>query len=282
MVEGLRDVAKQRGLQVALYLECEFGSRDFASIAARVKARRLPRRDEVMPGLNSAKVDIAIRLIGRSVAPAACSSSLSGAVATRDGTNQGLDFYGRRLGFRLTDEMTLGRLLPEMGAKMEDDRIFFMTDNTDHHSFLLAHRSLGAMFGDDAASKEITLSQITWQVGTLEAVVHDPDGHTIELYYGIEQIGSYQQLRDAVAWFGKQGAKFIELPAELQPGIDYAAYLQDPEGHCLELHYYMEQVGWDGKPRPAAQRRKIQKPWPATLEPMSDTYVDQVFQGPLG
>lgn len=37
MAEGMRDVAKQRGLAVPLYLEYEFGNRDFASIAARVK-----------------------------------------------------------------------------------------------------------------------------------------------------------------------------------------------------------------------------------------------------
>lgn len=369
----------------------------------------------------------------------------------------GLDFYGRQLGFRLTDEMTLGKLLPEAAAGMEDDRLFFMTHNTDHHSFLLAHRSLGAMFGDDAGSKDITLSQITWQVGTLEEVVRaaeyfgqgnaeirrsgrdmpgsnwhvyvrDPDGHTVELYYGIEQIGllgrskpfemyyrrfdqtpplpqmsdfteaaeaagrgvnvlsgyamrelleggdcdvggvklprpfkvtkigpvglfvndvavseafyrdvmgftvtetiqwrgqrcvfmrhgnehhsiklyprairaelglsehtscvsmgmqvgSYRQLCDAVAWFRGKGARFIDLPAELHPGIDYCAHVQDPEGHCLQLYYYMEQVGWDGRPRPASQRRPVQTPWPEALDPLSDTYVDQVFQGPLG
>jgi len=37
MAEGMRDVAKRRGLNVPLYLEYEFGTRDFASIAARVK-----------------------------------------------------------------------------------------------------------------------------------------------------------------------------------------------------------------------------------------------------
>lgn len=37
MAEGMRDVTKQRGLAVPLYLEYEFGTRDFASIAARVK-----------------------------------------------------------------------------------------------------------------------------------------------------------------------------------------------------------------------------------------------------
>lgn len=37
MAEGMRDAAKQRRLEVPLYLEYEFGTRDFASIAARVK-----------------------------------------------------------------------------------------------------------------------------------------------------------------------------------------------------------------------------------------------------
>src|SRR5207245_11002922 len=34
---GARDVAAQRGLKVALYLEYEFGTRDFGPIAARIK-----------------------------------------------------------------------------------------------------------------------------------------------------------------------------------------------------------------------------------------------------
>lgn len=37
MAEGMREVTRQRGLQIPLYLEYEFGNRDFASIAARVK-----------------------------------------------------------------------------------------------------------------------------------------------------------------------------------------------------------------------------------------------------
>jgi hypothetical protein len=41
------------------------------------------------------------------------------------------------------------------------------------------------------------------------------------------------------------------------------------------------QLGWDGKPRPRA-RRQVSQEWPETLEPLSDTYMDQVYQGPLG
>jgi hypothetical protein len=44
----------------------------------------------------------------------------------------------------------------------------------------------------------------------------------------------------------------------------------------------MEQIGWDGRVRAPAERRRIETPWPEALEPLSDTYVDQVFQGPFG
>lgn len=371
--------------------------------------------------------------------------------------DEGLAFYGGLLGFQLTDETSLGKLMSGAAPAMEDDRLFFMTHNTDHHSFLLAHRSLGAMFGDDAGSKDITLSQITWQVGSLEEVVkaagyfsegvaeirrigrdmpgsnwhvyvRDPDGHTVELYYGMEQVGllgnskphamydrrfreqpslpqisdlteraqalargvdthsgyairdlvtdathdvegvllprpfkitkigpaglfvndiaaseafyrdvmgfvttevvdwqghrcvfmrhgnehhslklypkaaraalglsehtscvsmglqvgSYRQLRAAVAWLAEKGARRVSLPAELSPGIDYCAHFMDPDGHCVQLFYYMEQVGWTGAPRSAAQRRPVAEPWPETLAPLSDTFVDQTFMGPLG
>ena len=56
----------------------------------------------------------------------------------------------------------------------------------------------------------------------------------------------------------------------------------DPDGHCIQLYYYMEQIGWDGRARPAAERRRVNGNWPEALEPLSDTYVDQIFQGPLG
>ena len=371
----------------------------------------------------------------------------------------GIDFYSKLLGFRITDTRDLKKIpgREETARRLEDGRIVFMSHNSDHHAFLLAHKSLGAIFGDDAVSKDITVNQITWQVGTMEEVfaaadyfqekqveirrvgrdmpgsnwhtyIRDPDGHTVELYYGMEQIGwdgrskpesmyyrafrerpelpqiseeqevrdavargidvhagnlmqdrgaeehvvagvrlprpfkivnigpmslfvadvaasasfyrdvlgfavteevtwnghrcvylrngtehhslalfpkalrgelgltastsvatmgiqvgSYRQLRDAVAWLKRSGARFTDaVPAELHPGVDYAAHIVDPAGHCLMLYYYMERVGWDGRPRPASQRRKVAGDWPESIEPLSDTYADPVFMGPLG
>jgi catechol 2,3-dioxygenase-like lactoylglutathione lyase family enzyme len=371
----------------------------------------------------------------------------------------GLDFYARVLGMRITDELDFSKIpgREEMARRLADPRIVFMSHGTDHHAFLLAHKTLGAIFGDDAVSKDVTINQITWQVGSMQEVfaaadyfrdhgveirrvgrdmpgsnwhtyIRDPDGHTVELYYGMEQIGwdarskprdmyyrrfteapalpqmseaqeiadaggkgidihsgyavrdigegrydvdgtwlprpfkitnigpmslfvadvaaseafytgvmgfvrteavtwkghrcvflrngsehhalsllpralraelglnpatscasmgfqvaSWQQLRDAIPYLKKEGVRFTEaIPPELYPGVDYAAHVLDPDGHCLMLYFYMEQIGWDGKPRPAELRRKVNGEWPATLEPLSDTYADQTFQGPLG
>jgi catechol 2,3-dioxygenase-like lactoylglutathione lyase family enzyme len=369
----------------------------------------------------------------------------------------GVEFYNKLLGFKLTDEFDLAKIpgLDEIVKKMEDSRLIFTSYGSDHHALLLAHRSLGSLFGDDKLGADITINQITWQVGTLAEVVNaveffkgkgvpirrvgrdmpgsnwhvyvlDPDGHTVELYYGIEQIGwtgrskpyamyyrrfeevpklpqmseamevvdarqkgieiesgyqyhepagaydvggvlllrpfkvtkigpvglfvkdvarseqfytdllgfvkteevsyrgrrclflrngtehhslalfpkelrqelglsahtscmtfgtevgSYEQLRNAVTFLKEKGVKFVNIPPELYPGIDYAAHVLDSDGHCIQLYYYMEQVGWDGKARAKAERRTVREEWPELLEPLSDTYVDQTFQGPLG
>jgi hypothetical protein len=45
----------------------------------------------------------------------------------------------------------------------------------------------------------------------------------------------------------------------------------------------MEQIGWQAKPRPPEQRRKVTPGvWPEALEPMSDTYMGEPFLGPWG
>jgi catechol 2,3-dioxygenase-like lactoylglutathione lyase family enzyme len=100
--------------------------------------------------------------------------------------------------------------------------------------------------------------------------------------FGIE-LGSYAQLREAVAFLKSRGVVFIDaIPPELYPGIDYSAFALDPDGHCIQLYYYMEQIGWDGRVRSASERRRVTAEWPEVLEPLSDSLVDQVFQGPLG
>ena len=154
-------------------------------------------------------------------------------------------FYTEHLGFVRSEE-TVYR-----GA-----RSVFLRCGAEHHSVGLFPRELRRTLG---------LSE-----------------HTTCMSFGV-QVGTYAQLRAAVAFLKSHGVKFVDsIPPELYPGIDYSAFALDSDGHCIQLYYYMEQIGWDGRVRTAATRRRAATPWPETLEPLSDTYVDQVFQGPLG
>jgi hypothetical protein len=99
--------------------------------------------------------------------------------------------------------------------------------------------------------------------------------------FGVE-VANYAQLRAAKDFLKSSGVTFVDIPPELYPGIDYSAFGFDPDGHCIQLYYYMEQIGWDGRVRSPAERRPVTRDWPEALEPLSDSYVDQVFQGPFG
>jgi len=71
------------------------------------------------------------------------------------------------------------------------------------------------------------------------------------------------------------------LPAELSPGIDYSAFAIDPDGHAIQLYYYMEQIGWDGRPRPAHLRPKVDHAnWPESVPAASDAFNGEVYLGP--
>src|SRR3990167_6959388 len=141
--------------------------------------------------------------------------------------DQGLDFYSRLLGFRVTDTRDFSKVpgREEMAKRLQDPRIVFMSHNSDHHAFLLAHKSLGAIFGDDAVSKDITVNQITWQVGTMEEVFAAAD------YFRGKQVEIRRVGRD-------------------MPGSNWHTYIRDPDGHTVELYYGMEQIGWDGRSKP--------------------------------
>ena len=97
------------------------------------------------------------------------------------------------------------------------------------------------------------------------------------------QVGSYRQLRDARTWLAGRGRTIVDLPSRLHPGIDYAFHVLDPDGQAAMLYFSMEQIGWDGAPRPASMRPYPHAgAWPATLADSPDVYGGETLLGPLG
>jgi len=157
-----------------------------------------------------------------------------------------IGFYRDTLGFIETETVDY-----------KGHRCVFLRNNTEHHSMALYPIGLRSVLGCREDS---------------------------QLFAFAVRLGNYQQLRNAVGFFRAHGCEVREdIPRELYPGVDYTAFVVDPDGQLIQLYTTMEQVGWDGKPRPAADRRRI-KPgdWPDAIEPTSDTGMGEPFLGPLG
>jgi catechol 2,3-dioxygenase-like lactoylglutathione lyase family enzyme len=162
-----------------------------------------------------------------------------------DDVAKALLFYRDTLGLTVTEEIV-----------WNGHRCVFLRCNTEHHSIALYPKALRA---------ELGLSP-----------------HTSLMAFGF-QVAEYSQLRAAVKFLKEKGVTIKTLPAELFPGMGHSALAIDPEGHAMQLYDYMEQIGWDGKPRPASLRPKIDNErMPETLDPQSDSYHGEVFLGPLG
>ena len=156
-----------------------------------------------------------------------------------------LAFYRDDLGLSVTEEIDY-----------RGHRCVFLRANTEHHSMALYPLKL---------REELGLSS-----------------HTTLMSFGV-QLATYRQLRDAVDFLKSNGVKIKYLPAELFPGIDYCAFAIDPDGFAIQLYYYMEQVGWDGKPRPGELRPKIDNAnWPKAVPGQSDSFLGEPYLGPLG
>jgi catechol 2,3-dioxygenase-like lactoylglutathione lyase family enzyme len=153
-------------------------------------------------------------------------------------------FYRDRMGLAVTEESDcLGQ------------RVVHLRTGTEHHT--------------------ITLLPIELR----EALGLDP--RTTLMGYGL-QVGSYRQLRDAAEFLSNEGCTMVKLPREVHTGIDYALHVVDPEGHCVQLYYEMEQVGSAGRTMPAAERRRVTSDWPDQLDRITPTTPNLTFQGPLG
>jgi catechol 2,3-dioxygenase-like lactoylglutathione lyase family enzyme len=153
-------------------------------------------------------------------------------------------FYRELLGFTLTEEVV-----------WQGHRCLFLRCNTEHHSVALLPLAIREVLGLSSHSKCAALGL---------------------------QLANYRQLREAVHFLRERGARVTEaLPSELHPGIDYAAHVFDPDGHCIQLYHAMEQIGWDGKPR--AKESRSARPlsdWPEALAADADAYMGEPYLGP--
>jgi catechol 2,3-dioxygenase len=146
-------------------------------------------------------------------------------------------FYTQILGFRVSD------VYPE---SMVPGGMVFMRCNSDHHGVAL----VGEM---PAKSANLELNHLAFEVATLDEVLRardylrkngvtidfegrrragvqiavefrDPDGHRLEIYWGLDQVGSDGYVRPSSEW---KGAKSLaEAIADPVRGQDTT--LQDP------------------------------------------------------
>ncbi len=99
-------------------------------------------------------------------------------------------FYTQQIGLRVSEE-----------TNWNGHRCVFLRANTEHHTIALYPIELRESLGLRADST-------TFAVGF--------------------QVGSYRQLREARVFLEKRGHRFVAIPSELHPGIDYAFHVLDP------------------------------------------------------
>ncbi|MGH7770086.1 MAG: VOC family protein [Candidatus Binatia bacterium] len=145
-----------------------------------------------------------------------------------------MTFYTQILGFKVSD------VYPE---DMQPGGFAFLRCGTDHHTIALVGGGAGE-------SKQTELHHIAFEVGSVEEVFRvrdrlreknvpitfegrrragcqisveflDPDGHSIEIYWGLDQVGTDGRARPSSEWKGIRGLE--EAVANPVSGQDTAA-----------------------------------------------------------
>ncbi|MDP4594893.1 MAG: VOC family protein [Beijerinckiaceae bacterium] len=140
-----------------------------------------------------------------------------------------LAFYNQDIGFKITDPMDFSKHGPAIAERLkgiEDTNQYFMRHGTDHHSFVLADReTVNRLYATRPHKPNHSINQMTWQVGSLHEVVH------------------------AISFFEDSGVPINRAGRDM-PGSNWHVYPFDPELHRNELYYGIEQIGWNGIPKP--------------------------------
>lgn len=151
-----------------------------------------------------------------------------------------IHFFCDLLGFRISDPMDLAenRADGDELKRIGDTNIWFTRHGTDHHSFVFCDRKVFDRMGRSALSPpDVTVNQLTWQVGSLA------------------------EISSAIDYFTEKRVPIGRAGRDM-PGSNWHVYPYDPEGHRNELYYGIEQIGWLGtaKPKVAYERRFVERP----------------------
>jgi catechol 2,3-dioxygenase len=126
-----------------------------------------------------------------------------------------VEFYAKILGFRVSD------VYPE---SMMAGKMVFMRCNADHHGVALVG-------GIDEESPHKELHHMAFEVATLDEVIR-----------------AREHLR-------KHDVK-ITFEGRRRAGCQIAVEFTDPDGHCLEIYWGLDQIGSEGKIRPPEEWRE--------------------------
>jgi catechol 2,3-dioxygenase len=125
-----------------------------------------------------------------------------------------VDFYTRVLGFTVSDAY------PDT---MMTGRMVFLRCHTDHHTI--------ALIGGGEPSQGHDLHHLAFEVATLDEVLR------------------------ARAHLAAHGV-LIDFEGRRRAGCQVAVEFRDPDGHCLEIYWGLDQVGSGGAVRPPQEWRE--------------------------
>jgi catechol 2,3-dioxygenase-like lactoylglutathione lyase family enzyme len=156
--------------------------------------------------------------------------------------------YRDLLGLRVSDRLDFSERIQnrEILDGLGDPGGYFMRHGTDHHSFVLFNRRVhAAINSQQILSGQVTVNQISWQVGSLREIV------------------------EGESWL-RDGHNRIQRSGRDMPGSNWHTYFDDPDGHTNELYYGMEQIGWTGISKPLHFYQHLAR-HTATLPQISET-----------
>lgn len=138
-----------------------------------------------------------------------------------------LIFYTRVLGFKVTELYS---------EDQQPGGFAFLRCHTDHHSIALAGSAM-------RRSQHAELHHVAFEVGNLDEV-----------------FAARERLREHGATITFEGRR--------RAGCQIAVEFLDPDGHCLEIYWGLDQVGTSGYVRPASEWKGIRTLEAAAANPV--------------